>query len=131
MDHHTAYRNLREKMKRLLLHVNAKTGTTYGACMVDGQPCALTTHDQCSGTWTEGVECQETHAPADPNVAVRASHEMVGRMRKLLERVHAASGNAHVRSCKFEVGGQTYHLDLTADEFEALEGAGKATATAP
>jgi hypothetical protein len=129
MDHHTTYRHLREKMKRLLHHIEAKTGTTYGACMVDGQPCTLTTQDQCpappTGTWTEGVECQAMLPPGDPNAVIRASHELVGRMRDLLKRVHA------VRSYEFEAGGRTYHLDLTADEFEALEGAGKATVTAP
>jgi hypothetical protein len=124
MDDQTTYRTLREKMERLLKYVNTATGTTYGACQVDGSPCRVTPRGQCpaGGTWTEGVECQNFLPPIEPDERARASQELVGRMQDLLVRVHAGSANAQVRSYEFEAGGQTYCLELTPDEFEVLQG---------
>jgi hypothetical protein len=117
MDDKTAYLDLRLKMEKLLVCINGATGRDYGACFEDNT-CTMTLQTDCHGTWLRGVECIEKGD--DPDYA-RESQELVERMGRLLQSVHASSGEV-VRPCSFEAGGKTYWLEMTLAECAVVGG---------
>jgi hypothetical protein len=118
MDDKTAYLELRDKMEALLAYINTLQERAWGACFANGE-CTMTTLDNCRGAWHQGVECLEKGKGLD---YARFSQELLGRMKRLLDQVHAKSGATGVSPCTFEAGGQTYTLELTPQECEAVEG---------
>jgi hypothetical protein len=124
MDDQTVYLDLRRKMERLLAFINNTAGTDYGACFVDGG-CTMTRRDECRGSFTPGAACERMHHHGDCD---DSAQKLLERMGNLLKRVHAESAAEQVSSHTFKAGGQTFSLELTPAEYEAVLGAGTQSA---
>jgi hypothetical protein len=118
MDDQTAYVELRTKMEKLLAYINASQPLPIGACFANGE-CTMTTQDDCTGRWFNGVECLVEGKGDD---TARAAQELLGRIKRLLEYIHAQSGATGVKPCAFEAGGKTYSLEMTPQECAAVGG---------
>jgi len=120
MDDQTVYLDLRLKMESLLAFINSATPPEYGACFVDGT-CEMTRREDCRGSFRLGVACEPMHHDD-------SAQKLLERMGNLLKRVHAESAAEQVSSHTFKAGGQTFSLELTPAEYEAVLGAGTQSA---
>ena len=118
MDDKTVYLELRDKMEALLAYINSGQERPWGACFANGT-CTMTTLDNCKGAWHQGVECLVKGGSLDYGWF---SQELLERMRKLLEQVHAESGATGVSPCTFQAGDKTFTLDMTPQECEVVDG---------
>jgi hypothetical protein len=122
MDAKAAYLKLQQKMTILLeyLNVGLPDEERWGACFVEGQPCRITTPDDCEGEWQEGVQCPEAKRPGGPDQVGQASNieteeALLQRMQDLLDRIHTGR-------CSFLSGGKTFTLNTTQKECQILRG---------
>jgi hypothetical protein len=120
MDDRTVYLEVRQKMKDLLAHINARAATPFGACFEDGT-CRMTTAENCHGRFFGGVECL---VEGDDDDTARAAEGIVDRMGQLLKYIHAESNASDVHTCTLDAGGQTFSLEMTPQECEVVGGVG-------
>src|SRR4051812_13629691 len=120
MDAKPVYPELLLKMEDLLEFINTAAETPYGTCMFKGEPCKMTTKDECRSPkiWDPTAKCL-LGPHCDDSLA---SRELVERMGRLLERVHAEAGETQVGSYRFEAGGKTFCLEMTPQESEVVGG---------